>query len=98
MEARLLCLLAGMAAEAEAGGRQEWDERSGELDRAVRLAMQVVGDCERVVPYLQQAREHATELLRSRWRAVEALARELLRRRSLSGEEVREVLRPMVGE
>ncbi len=98
LEARLLCLLAGMAAEAAAGGRQEWDERSAELDRAVRLAIQVVGDCERVIPYLHEAREHATELLRSRWPAVEALAAELLGRRAMAGDEVRAVLAPLLGE
>ncbi|MEX1311381.1 MAG: hypothetical protein AB1Z65_13240 [Candidatus Sulfomarinibacteraceae bacterium] len=96
IERRLLCTVAGMAAESMAGGRSVWDEGSEDLDAAVRLAMQVVGDCERVLPYLETVREHAEQLLRVNWVAVERLAGVLVETRRLSGEEVRKLLSPLL--
>ena len=96
IERRLLCTAAGMVAENLATGRQEWDESCEDLDAAVHLAMKVVGDCERVVPYLEIVREHTEELLRGQWRAVEALADALVERRRMSGEEVRRLLVPLL--
>lgn len=96
VERRLLCIVAGMVAESLAGGRTDWDEGFEDLDTAVRLAMQVVGDCERVLPYLEVAREHAERLLRANWVAVERLADVLVDERRLSGEEVRKLLRPLL--
>ena len=92
LERRLLCTVAGMVAEAMASGRGGWDEGSEDLDAAVRLAIRVVGDCERVVPFLETARAHAEDLLRSRWPEVERLACELVKNRRLSGEDVRRLL------
>ena len=96
VERRLLCIVAGMVAESLAGGRTDWDEGFEDLDTAVRLAMQVVGDCERVLPYLEVAREHAERLLRANWVAVERLADVLVDKRRLSGEEVRKLLGPLL--
>lgn len=89
LERRLLCTVAGMVAEAMASGRDGWDDGSEDLDAAVRLAIQVVGDCERVIPFLETARAHAEDLLRRHWTAVEILADALVARGRLSGEEVR---------
>lgn len=96
IERRLLCTVAGMVAESMAGGRSVWDEGCDELDAAVRLAMQVVGDCERVLPYLETVREHAEQVLRANWVAVERLADVLVETRRLSGEEVRKLLSPLL--
>jgi ATP-dependent Zn protease len=96
IERRLLCTAAGVVAEALARGTDGWDEGSEDLDAAVRLAMQVVGDCERVLPFLELVQEHTRELLRSNWTAVELLAETLLRRHRLSGEEVRRLLTPLL--
>jgi len=62
----------------------------------VRLAMQVVGDCERVLPYLEIVRDHAENLMRMNWSAVETLAGALMDRRRMSGEEVRRLLAPLL--
>jgi len=94
LERRLLCAVAGMVAEAIATGREDLDDGSEDLDAAVRLAIQVVGDCEKVIPFLALARSHAEDLLRRRWPVVKRLADELVARRRLSGEEVRRLLEP----
>jgi hypothetical protein len=95
-ERRLLCIAAGMAAENIVSGRQQWDESCEDLDAAVHLAMKVVGDCERVIPYLEIVREHTDDLLRRNWPAVAALADVLVERRRMTGEEVRRLLEPLL--
>ena len=96
LERRLLCVLAGPVAESIVTGRADWDEHSRDLDTAVRLALQVAGDCHGVVPYLEAARDHLEDLLCRHWNAVETLARELLARRHLGGAELRRLLRPLL--
>jgi len=93
LERRILCLLAGPVAESLAGGRDDWAEQgSEELHEAVRLAMKVVRDCHRVLPYLEEACTHVEALLEQHWDAVERVAERLLDRGSLGGDEVRRVL------
>lgn len=96
LERRLLCTVAGMVAESMISGRRSWDESCEDLDAAVRLAMQVVGDCERVIPFLEIVREHAEDLLRCNWAAVELLANTLTEHPRMSGEEVRRLLAPVL--
>lgn len=96
IERRLLCTVAGVVAEAMISGREGWDESSEDLDAAVRLAMKVVDDCDRILPFLDQVRSHAEDLLRSNWIAVETLAEALIDRRRMTGEEVRRLLAPLV--
>lgn len=95
-ERRLLCVAAGMVAENLVSGRGQWDDSCEDLDAAVHLAMKVVGDCERVIPYLEIVREHTEDLLRRNWTAVEALADVLVKRRRMTGEEVRRLLEPLL--
>jgi hypothetical protein len=85
-----------MVAEAMASGRESWDEGSEDLDAAVRLAIRVVGDCERVMPFMEAARDHAENLLRCHWRTVEALADALMVRGRMSGEDVRRLTAEML--
>lgn len=92
IEARVLCLVAGIAAENIVSGDLSWHESEGDLDEAVRLALRVVGSCERVLPFLKEARDHSSDLLRRHWKAVEALAGLLLIHKSLSRDEVRQVV------
>jgi len=96
IERRLLCVAAGMVAEAMISGRNSWNESSDELDEAVRLAMRVVGDCERVLPFLEVVREHTEDLLRRHWPAVESLAASLMEHQKMTGEEVRSLLAPLL--
>jgi ATP-dependent Zn protease len=92
VEKQLRCVLAGTVAEAMVSGRDDWDETSGDLDEAVRLAMKLVDDCEDVLPLFEDLREDLEKVLRENWRAIEALADELVQRKSLSGAEVRRIL------
>jgi hypothetical protein len=96
IERRLLCTVAGMVAESMVSGRDDWDEGCEDLDLAVGLAMRVVNDCERVIPFLEIVREHTEDLLRRNWAAVEALAGGLIEHRSMTGEEVRRLLAPLL--
>jgi ATP-dependent Zn protease len=93
---RIKCVLAGIVAEAVETGRQEWDDSSEDLDHAVRLAMQVVDDCEDVVPLLDDIRVELDEELRANWQGVEVLAVELMHRKSLTGSRVRKMLSPFL--
>lgn len=92
VEDQLRCVLAGTVAEMMVAGREDWDEPSEDLDVAVRLAMKLVDDCEDVLPLLEDVRMDLERILRERWAAVERLAEELIRRKSLSGAEVRQIL------
>lgn len=94
VERQLKIVLAGTVAETMFAGREDWDETSADLDEAVRLAMRLVDDCEDVLPLLADIRSDVERDLRSRWAAVEAVARELLIRRALTGAEVRSLLQP----
>jgi len=92
VENQLRCVLAGTVAEAMISGREGWDETSEDLEVAVRLAMKLVDDCEDVLPLLEDVRADLEEVLRKHWASVKSLADELVRRKSLSGAEVRQIL------
>ncbi len=92
IENQLRCVLAGTVAEMMVSEREDWSESSEDLDVAVRLAMKLVDDCEDVLPLLEDVRADLERVLRERWTAVEKLAGELVRRKSLSGAEVRQIL------
>ena len=92
VERQLKIVLAGTVAEAMVSGREEWDETSEDLDAAVRLAMRLVDDCEEVLPLLAEIRCDVEGDLRGRWLTVESLADELVRRKALTGSEVRKLL------
>ena len=92
IENRLRCVLAGTVAEMMVSEREGWAESSEDLEAAVRLAMKLVDDCEDVLPLLEDVRADLEQLLRERWSAVDALADELVKRKSLSGAEVRQIL------
>lgn len=94
---RILCLIAGLLAEGRAAGRDGWDEASGELDEAVRLALRLTGDCEQALALLQRARGQAEKLLDGSWPLVVALAEALEQRRRLTADEVAEVMDAEVG-
>lgn len=92
VERQLKVILAGTVAEAMVSGRQGWDETSEDLDAAVRLGMRLVDDCEDVLPLLSDIAADVERDLRRQWPAVEMLAIELLRRKTLTGSEVRKLL------
>lgn len=91
VEELILCTCAGPLAEARLTGG-DWDESSSDLDAAVRLALQLEDDCDAAMQRLEALRRRLDELLGQHWAAVEAVARLLLRRRSVSGEAVEALL------
>jgi ATP-dependent Zn protease len=94
IERHLKIILGGTVAEATVSGRQGWDETSEDLDAAVRLGMRLVDDCEDVLPLLQDIGADVKQDLDRHWPAVEMLATELLDRKTLTGSEVRNLLKP----
>lgn len=92
VECRLKCVLAGVVAESMVSGRERWDDTTGDLDDAVRLAMKLVDDCEDVLPLLEDVGAELETELRSHWPVLEVLANELLRHKRLTGPEVRRLL------
>jgi len=92
VERQLKIILAGIVAEAMVSASEGWDESSEDLESAVRLAMRLVDDCEDVLPLLEGIRVDLERDLRRQWSAVEMLATELLRRKTLTGSEVRKLL------
>lgn len=92
IEQHIRSVLAGMVAEARISGRGGWDEGCADLDVAVRLTMRLVGDCERVLPYLEATRAQVEGELAEHWDVVEALADELLIAGSLNGPAARAIL------
>ena len=90
--ARLKCVLAGTVAESMVSGREQWPESSEDLDLAVRLGMQLVDNCEEVLPLLERIRDELVVELDRHWSGVEILAKELLRKKTLAGAEVRRLL------
>ena len=98
IENQLRCVLAGTVAEGMVSGREGWDESSGDLDEAVRLAMKLVDDCEDVLPLLEDLREDLEDIIRANWTSIKALAHELIDRKSLTGAEVRRILETPTSE
>ena len=92
IEARILCLVAGIAAESILTGDSSWREPEDDLDEAVRLALRVVGSCDRVLPLLEEARDHAVDLLDRHWNAIEILAGLLLIHRRLTRDQLRQAM------
>lgn len=97
LERELLCLCAGMVCELMLIDDESEPADLGllhgrDLDQAVRLALQVVGRCDRVLPYLETVRSHAQELMRQQRPAVEHLAAALLEHRRLPGYQVHRLL------
>jgi ATP-dependent Zn protease len=92
LENQLKIILAGTVTEGMVSGRNGWDETSGDLDVAVRLGMRLVDDCEDVLPLLEDIGAEVKGELQTHWAAVEMLARELLRRKTLNGSDVRKLL------
>ena len=92
IEARILCLVAGIAAEKVVTGDGSWSEPEDDLDEAVRLSLRVVKSCERVLPLLEEARDHAVDLLSRHWPAVEGLAAMLLIHRRLERDQIKEFM------
>lgn len=87
--------LAGYAAESKQNGRDALDSAGFDFREAVMdwLNLELLNDEERTVR-LATLRDRAKALVErhENWQAIEALAAELLRRRRLSGQEVRTLL------
>jgi Peptidase family M41 len=100
IEARIICALAGPAAEARWGGRRNrvgagQDERNA-LDLADYVAGDPTGEGARL--YVAWLRHRAEGLVRRElyWAAVEALAAELLARRRVGARRARAIIKQAI--
>ena len=92
IEGRILVLVAGLAAESVVTDREVWEGHDDDLDEAVRLALKIVGACDRVEGFLREAKDHAADILRRHWDAVETLAGMLLIHRRIERDRIRRVV------
>jgi ATP-dependent Zn protease len=85
--------LAGEAAQARFNRRtiRQW-HGSSDFHQAAGLALRLSGDARGAELLLDWLRHEAEQLVAIRWREIEVVAEALLRRRTLTGEEVRAVI------
>ena len=96
LEDALLVACAGVVAESLERHDHGWDEASPDLNQAVRIALELTGDCERAHALLLRTRRRLRRALTRHWDAVEALAAALLAARRLDGREVAAILDPLL--
>ena len=92
LEDALLVACAGAVAECIASGAKEWDEDSHDLERAVHLALQLTGDCEKAHALILRTRRRVRRALMRHWNAVETLAEVLLRNGRADSAEVSRIV------
>jgi hypothetical protein len=93
IERKILCSLAGIAAERKANGRHNWRGADGDLSSAVRLADYLFDNNEVVEKYLAYMLSLAKATIGKKlcWLQIEALAAALLVHGTLSEQAAREV-------
>lgn len=91
-ERQIFSALAGTVAERLWSGHDNWAGSRGDREYAIGL---ILGrsSVEELVPELEAALAMAELLLRAVWPRVERVAEALLQRSSLTGDEVREIIR-----
>lgn len=92
MELQILCLLAGQAAESIGFPGVVLFRENEDLDAAIRIALKLVSNPEKVMPFLEHAEAGVVSFLKREWDSVEALVEKLLRNPVLEGEELRTIL------
>lgn len=92
-EAHIVCLLAGDVAEKRAAGRSSHVGARHDVESANNVAFSVVGGDEREArAYLRWLNIRTQNLIAFAWPDVEAAARALLERKTLSGKELRDIV------
>jgi ATP-dependent Zn protease len=91
LEADLLILLAGMAAEAKISGHYGLDGASQDLQMAERLALSRAGNARQAQRLLERMLDKVEHLMSddATWSAIDLIATELLKSRFLSGRAAR---------
>jgi len=91
LEADLLILLAGLAAEAKVSGRYGLDGAAQDLRMAEKLALHRAGNARQAERLLERALDKAEHLMRdaATWSAIDLIAAELLKAGVLSGRAAR---------
>jgi hypothetical protein len=94
LEASITVLLAGPSAERKARGRWNHTGASSDRERAGDLAFRLVGSEKQLQRYWAWREQIASDLWENAyvWEQVQRLAAELLKRKTMSGRAVREVL------
>jgi hypothetical protein len=93
LEREMLIALAGLAAEARFSGDYAWDGAARDRDYAEDLALQRAGTARKASRLLRRILSKAEHLLaqEENWRAIEAMAAELLRVGEISGRAARHI-------
>jgi len=84
---------AGPVAEGLMTGADSAGDESGDLDRALGLALRLMGDCEGALEYLNEARAEVEQMLREHRPALRRLTEALFRERVLNGEIILVILK-----
>ena len=88
----IVIYLAGSAAEKRFGGRFDHEGSAQDYSRAVSLGMHVVTADRELELFVNWLDERAAEVIDVHWWAVIGVAKELLRRKKMTGKEAREVI------
>jgi len=91
LEAEVLILLAGMAAEGRKSGRYNLQGASQDLRKVEKLALSRSGNAKQASKYIHRMLDKTQHLLSkpSTWKAVKVIAEELIERESISGRTAR---------
>jgi hypothetical protein len=95
IEGHLLVLWGGVVAERILRGRDTrvgWLSGRGDFDYALDLARLYVGNHEEAEAWVDTFERPAARIIRANWSAVQAVARELLMRKVLSGRSLQAIV------
>jgi ATP-dependent Zn protease len=90
----VVVLLAGLSAERRVTGRRDYVGAYSHHEKAADLAMRVCTSVEEVNAYLKWLEIRTDNILMHWWPSVEAVARALLERHTLDGEQVQVIATP----
>ena len=90
---RIVGLLAGMYAAKRLTGKMRWVGTEGDRERACELAATMTGDAEETNLLLEWLMRKAENNVAARWPFIVLLAKELLKKKAMTGREIRMFLR-----
>jgi ATP-dependent Zn protease len=92
LEAEIIILLGGDIAERRAAGRHSYPGVRADYNRATDLASRACGNERQEAPFLRWLLVRTEDLITLHWCAVQELAAELLKYKTLNGEHVRAII------
>jgi hypothetical protein len=92
LEAEIIILLGGEIAERRAAGRHNYPGVRTDYHRATHLASRACGNERQEAPFLRWLLVRTEDLIALHWSAVQGVAAQLLRHKTLNGEHVRGII------